>query len=560
MSLQTAPSTPPDDTPPLGLHDPDRIQKPIGNDIRRRPWESFGVFAFGAVGFTALGNWMVVTLHVVGFDALERYTRALMVWHNNPPKLAAIGLDQPPLTTVALTPLTIFRDPVSSLAVIPVGSAIFAGLLFVALNTVMRRCGFIAPVRYLLILVLACNPLFAFYASSGRSQMLWASLFVAAASAVVAWYSTADIRFLMTAGLVFSVAALADYDSLIWFGLTALVIATVLSRLGAKNEEIEGSVVGFATPVVYVIAVWAVVNLLVLKNPIAWINPHSTGASLGLRAILEATGQLILAAAPLAIAVLPMLVFRAMTRRDVLSWWLVGAMVIAIVQPGVSAYYGLTDSPMAMGSGVLILVATIVGGIWLVRSSGGSQGLAIALVVALAVSIPWTLSQMKTYKYQSVEGNFAHALTSGHSQEGVLNHSGQVVGYDPELAMADYIKDHVSGSQAILTDNSVTYGVILLTGRPDLFFDRVDRGDGPWLRARNEPPAKVKYLLLTTSPKDLLRKAYPDAARGTDSRLPIAYRNDRYVLVEVPSSFSSTTTGSTSDSSANTADNAGSTP
>lgn len=548
----------PDAGPVPGQHEVDMVQKPVGGDIRRRPWESFGVFLVGAGAFTALGHWMVVTLHVVGFDALERYGRALMVWHNNPPKLAAIGMDSPPLTTMSLTPLTILRDPVSSLAVIPLSSAIFAGLTFVALNTLMRRCSIITPVRYGILFVIAVNPLFAFYASSGRSQMIWVSLFAAAASAVVAWYSTADIRFLLTAGLVFCVAAVSDYNSLIWFVLTALIVATVLSRLGAKNEEIEGTVVGFSAPVVYTVAVWCVLNLLVLSNPISWLDPQRSGdaASMDLEEVLRSTGSLIVAAAPIAIVVLPALLFRAFAHRDVLAGWLAGSLVIAIVQPGVSAYYGLTDSPMAMGSGLLVLLVSIVGGIWLVRSAGqGASGLALALVVGLAVSAPWTLDQMKTYEHQSVEGNFARALTSGESQEGRRTLSGQVVGYDAELAMADYINDNVSGRSAILTDNAVTYGVIVLTGHPETFFDRIDRGDGPWLRARSNPPEKVKYLLLSTSEDDLLGRAYPDAVRGTDLRLSVAYRNDRYVLVRVPEGFSptaapaSTDPGSTSDGS-----------
>ncbi|MCZ4499215.1 MAG: hypothetical protein JWQ74_1768 [Marmoricola sp.] len=526
------------------------VQRPVGRDISRSPWESVAIFVLVAAGFTALGSWMVVDLHVVGFDALERYTRALMVWHNNPPKLAAIGLDGAPLPTLALTPFTILRHPISSLAVIPLGSAIFAGIAAVFLNTLMRRCHIQIAIRYGVLLTVACNPLIALYASSGRSQMVWVCLYVAAVSAIVAWYSTADIRFLMTAGLIFSMSVLADYTSVEWFALTAVVVAVVLARLGARNEEIEGTVVGFASPIVYVVAVWSVVNLLVLKNPIAWLNPHHSTqlVSLGLGEIVRATGLLVLDAAPIVIVVLPALLFRAFARKDILAGWLAGGLVLAILHPGISAYFGLTDSPMEMGEGVLILMAGVVGGIWLVRSTGqGAQGFAVVLAILMAVSIPWTLHTMKTYKYQSVEGNFAQALETGQSQEGVRNRSGQILGYDPELAMAHFISDNIHGSSSILTDNSVTYGVILMTGRPELFFDRIDKGDGPWLRARTDPPAKVQYLLLSSSNADLLRKAYPGAARGTDNRLPVVYRNDRYVLVRVPADFNPKTSSAPSD-------------
>ena len=44
--------------------------------------------------------------------------------------------------------------------------------------------------------------------------------------------------------------------------------------------------------------------------------------------------------------------------------------------------------------------------------------------------------------------------------------------------MASYINANIGGRSTILTDNAQTFGVILLTGRPEVFFDRVDRGDG----------------------------------------------------------------------------------
>lgn len=205
---------------------------------------------------------------------------------------------------------------------------------------------------------------------------------------------------------------------------------------------------------------------------------------------------------------------------------------------------------MAMSSGLLILVISIVGGVWLVRTTG-AQLLAFVLIAGLAVSVPWTLDQMKTYKYQSVEGNFVHALTSGDSQEGTRNRSGQVVGFDQDLAMADFITKNVSARASVLADNSTTYGVIVLTGHPELFFDRIDRGDGPWLKARNDPPASVQYLLISHSEKDLLRRAYPDAATGNDARLPVAYSNDRYTLVKVPASFTPDLTATTTTPGSN---------
>ncbi|HYF73384.1 MAG TPA: hypothetical protein VD864_11225, partial [Nocardioides sp.] len=84
------------------------------NDVERRWWESALVFAFFTVAYTWFGYWVVVDLHVVGFETLDRLNRALMVWHNDPAKLSAIGFDYPPLATLLIAPLAIFRGLVTS--------------------------------------------------------------------------------------------------------------------------------------------------------------------------------------------------------------------------------------------------------------------------------------------------------------------------------------------------------------------------------------------------------------------------------------------------------------
>src|SRR3954453_18657350 len=49
------------------------------------------VFAIAFVAYFAIGYWFTINQHVVVFDALDRLTPALLVWHNDPPKLAAVG-------------------------------------------------------------------------------------------------------------------------------------------------------------------------------------------------------------------------------------------------------------------------------------------------------------------------------------------------------------------------------------------------------------------------------------------------------------------------------------
>jgi hypothetical protein len=511
-------------------------------DIPRRWWESLLVFTFFTVAYAWFGYWLVVDMHVVGFETLDRLNRSLMVWHNDPPKLSALGFDYPPLATLLIAPLTIFAGAARSLVVVPLASALFAAFTMVVLNTMMRRAQVAAPLRFAVLLALGANPLVVLYAASGARNFIWISFVVAALGALFAWYVTADIRFVMIAGLAFSGAALAGYSSLLWFVLSALMVSGILARLGADGTEVEGTTVGFASPTVYVVALWTAFNFLLLGNPLAWITANSDAASSGgldsftTVELLTATGKLVLTGAPIAIVVLPALLFAGIARRNMFALWLGILLAAAILLPAGAVLLRLTDSPMLMRNALPILLFAVIGALWLARSAGsGSTIVAAVLVLGLLGSIPWTFEQMKTYQYQNLESSFAAAVSTRESQEGTTTVNGETVGIVSEQAMAEYILNNVSVRNSILTDNAQTYGVMLLTGRPDLFFDRVDKSDGPWKRAANNPAKYVDYLLLSTdTTKDMLSRLYPQAAGGLDAELVPVYSTKRYTLVSVP--------------------------
>lgn len=511
------------------------------HDVPRRRLESLGIFAFFATFYTWFGYWLVVQMHVVSFETLDRLNRSLMVWHNNPAKLSAIGFDYPPLTTLLISPLTLVPALARSLAIVPVASALFAAFTMVLLNTMLRRAQVLVALRYAVLLAVGANPLVLLYGAGGSRHFIWISLVVAAVGALFAWYVTADIRFIMVSGLCFSVAALAGYTSLVWFVLAALMIGSVLNRLGARGEEIEGTTVGFAAPTAYVIALWTAFNLILLSDPFSWITNSSDAApAAGIEhfsflELAQYTGQLVLYGAPLAIVVLPALIFTGF-RNNGFALWLAVMLGAAIISPAVTVALGLTDAPMLMRNALPILLFAVIGAIWVARSSGEQNAVvSVVLVVLLVASIPWTFHAMKTYRYQNLESAFAAAISTRESQEGARTLGGGTIGVDSEQAMADYIRANIVGTSSILTDNAQTYGVMLLTGDPALFFDRVDRSDGPWQEAAKDPAGYgVRYLLLSSdTDEDLLSQLYADAVDGTDTMLPVLFSTPRYTLVGV---------------------------
>lgn len=525
---------------------PDMVQSPQARSEGSHRLENWLVFGVTVLAYGAIGLWLVTKLHVVSFESLDRLNRALMALHNDPPKLTAIGFDYPPLSVLVLTPFAIFSDMARSLVALPISSAIFAGVAAISLNSLLRRCRIPGPFRLGVLAALAVNPLVILYSSTGSSQIVWISLMLAGVSSVVKWFVTAQIRYILIAGITFSIASVAGYGTLVWALLAAILIGVVLQRHGARQAEVEGTVIGFASPVVYVIVLWTVFNAVILHNPLAWLNRSvSGGEKVGgafqdrLLDVGQDLGQVILATSPLTIIVVPLLVIAMFRRRDEMAGWLAVCIVAALVLPAVAVLVRADDSHILMRDGLPVLVLTVAGACWLVRSleSGHAPG-ALIVILGLLGSAAFSFSQMSDYPHQNLESSFVQAIKTGDSQEGEITAAGQQVGILSEQAMAGYIRRNITARGSILTDNSQTFAVMLLTGTPELFFDRVDRGDGAWFKAARSPGPKVRYLLLTRSTTDdRLSQIYPAAATGSDPALPAVFTTDRYVLVSVPDTF-----------------------
>ena len=121
---------------------------------------------------------------------------------------------------------------------------------------------------------------------------------------------------------------------------------------------------------------------------------------------------------------------------------------------------------------------------------------------------------MREYPFQSQEQAFTRAVLTGDDQDGSNSIGGFRVGTNAEERMAAYINANVDGRSEVLTDNAQTFGVILLSGRPELFFDRVDKGDETFRDVIARPHGRVSHLLLAKQVSgDLIRRRYPTARR-----------------------------------------------
>lgn len=508
---------------------------------RGRRWESLAVFAFFAIAFGALGYWVVLTLHVVPFDALDRLTRGLMVWHNDPPKLAAIGFAFPPLTTVVLLPFVVVSSAASSLLALPLVSAIFGGFTMVGLNRFLDRAE-VGRVRYLVLVLVAINPIVAFAAASGGGDIVGIAFATIAVAALVSWYATVDTRFLVSGGMAFGLASIASYGFIPWFLLGAALVGVTLSRHRAADAEIEGSLILFLVPGVFMIGLWILFNAVVVGEPVFWltdeaqttVNAASSGAidpTLG--TVISQTWDLVVGGAPLSLAVIPALVACAIMQRNELAAWLVVFLLVSFATPAGLALARGDLAQIDLGDALPIVMLSVLSLFWLYQSLPEARALIFVLsALGLAISVPITWRAMDDYPYQSMEQAFARAVSTGDDQEGTRSRGGLEVGILSERAMAEFLgRDR----GRVLTDNAQTFGVIALTGRPSQFVDRADAGDDAWRRQAARPPANVKYFLFAKNARgDELRSMYPRAARGEDPRFLTVYDTPRYRLVAVP--------------------------
>lgn len=531
-------------TPPAGLvPDQAMLQRPMRRmHLRRaRLVESLAIFAVFAAAFGVLGCWLVLDRHIVTFDSLNRLADAYLVWHNDPPKLAAIGFALPPLQTIVLLPFTVIPSMATSLVALPICSALFGGLTMMVVNRLLERCDFATPLRYAVLLGLAATPTLCFYASAGGAEPISLFLLASAMSSLIAWFLTVDTRYLIGSAAAFSVAVMADYSTFAWLALAATMVAVTLSRHRASASEVEGSLITYVAPTIYAFALWCMCNLMIVNSPFGWIGAatstsvNAAGSAAPPVSVLHAiVGTLSLAwsSAPLLLVVTPVLIAVAVMQRNELAAWLAAFSVLALFGPGAGAMADGSAASLALSSGAPMALIAVYGAACLYKSLTAARPLiGVALVVGLLCSIGIVWHGLATYPHQDLEQAFSQALSGEHP---AISRGGLTVGIGQEQAMADYIDDHVHAKKTILTDNSQTYAVILLSGRPALFRTRLDQGDGPWLRDVRAPTRQIKYLLIAQHDSgDVIHETYLGAAEGRRRGLTVAFADGRYALLAV---------------------------
>lgn len=513
--------------------------------------ESMLLFAFLYAVYGYIGYHVVVDQHVVVLDGLSRLAHAYFAWHNDPPKLAAIGFEWPPMMTLVFLPLAGIKSLATSFAALPLTSAFFGAGLVVVLSRILSTFGMRPALRYPLVLLFAANPMIVFYATNGMAESVYLFFFVVAIYFLLRWYRNGHSHVLGVAGGAMALAALARYEMGAFALVVGLGVLLILAQRRASRQEISGSLTLYAAPVAYGLAGWCFFNWLIIGNPLFWIERQAqtnvtvgrgvaSQASAGGIPLGEIADKLLALNAqlfPLILLVVPALLIVFFLRRDSMSLILAAlaslnaAMTAAFLVSShdeslLQLRYNMRAMPMALiGAGWLF---------WLYRGRAVRASIYVLTAAALAISLPLTWHTMDSYPYQFGEQAFVRALSTGGNRQGTTSIGGYRIGVAADRQMADYVLAHVTQPNSILTDDAQTFSVMLASGRPDLFLDRIDKGDRPWHRMLADPYGRVGYILVSRfGQPDQVHECYPRILRGEVPGTRVAFGNSLFVLVSV---------------------------
>lgn len=515
------------------------------------------VFATGYLLYAGVGIYLVLAKDLVVGDAHARLAHAYFVWWNEPSKLAAIGFYWPPLQTLVLLPGALLRPLAQSLTALPLTSALFGAGLLVVLDRAFTWAGIARTVRLAIIAAFALNPLYAFYAANGMGEIVYLYLLSLAVWVFLSWTRTPRWFDVLLIGTAIALGTLARYEVALYIVPLAIAILLVARRRRESAPQLESNALALSVPLVYGLLLWSYVNASIAGDALAFLrvgNPAPLPADPGfdnwpglLADTLITQGAIF----PLTFAVAVLLVAIGVHRRDPIALALAAVLFLNTLTTFALLLNAREGFLLELRYNMRSLPLTLLAAAWLLSLVAGRrrQQIAVAFAVLLVLTIPLTGWKMLNHDRElgariatdvgrvrpgSRSSEFVRAMTGARRDEdGEANNA---VDLAPERAMAAYIRRHIRSDNAILTDDSRTFGVILADGDPGRYLDRIDFGDSRWLEILRAPVGEVQYLLLVAPQNDLDRAVieYPGIASGTPPPfLRLVHREGSYRLYRV---------------------------
>jgi hypothetical protein len=231
--------------------------------------ESAVVFALAAA-FVALVGALAVTQSAVSWRALAAVSHACdALRQEDSVNLALIGFVEPPLPALLHLPLAwLLPSPASAGQTVWMFGAVVAGLTLLALNAACADVGLGRPARWVFCVVVLLNPILLGLMATGAPDGLYVFLLLGAGWALLRWQRREALRDLIGCSLFLGLALITRYDAVVPVTVATLVIAIQTIRRGRRWSKLEGTLITFLLPIVYIGGLWVLANRLIMGD--AW--------------------------------------------------------------------------------------------------------------------------------------------------------------------------------------------------------------------------------------------------------------------------------------------------
>lgn len=439
--------------------------------------------------------------NVVDGDALARLANASYAITGYDPHLAAIGFVWGPLPSLLMMPLLPLRhvwEPIVSMGIgAGLVSAGAAAVAVIGFHRLLQHWDLGRLVHGLLLVGLALNPMFLFYAVNGLTESLFLAFLFWATHALVSWYEDpADAPALGHVGVLLGFAYLVRYEALA-ATMSAAVVVALVSWTGdtrkARLDSASANVLTVGFPSVLSFTFFALSSWLIVGSPFEQFTSEygnsssvASSASAGTPApvwfLVNATAML----APAIVLTLAVALWRS--RSGITR-------VLAAVAP-LAGVAGAAEILQLRGATILslrylialmplnlIVVALAVSGVRRVVATVT----AVALVATAFVSTTWAMEDARIGRYEH------HVFTvigvRDRRDERQVRHR-----FETEERIADYLDALHLGRGEVLADTLLAFVVVLTSEHPEQFVKPADR---PFPRTIADPwAAGVRYVLL----------------------------------------------------------------
>ena len=456
--------------------------------------------------FSAVGVWRALVIQYAVGDAVSRTYSADAALYSHEPHLAVLGFIWPPLPAFAQLILLRIAPGLSYYGLSGnLVTAISAGALGSLLLSTLRGVGVGRWGSIVLVAALFCNPMMAFYASNGMSEMPFLFFLTLAIGGYARWTDTGRWQPLSTAGFACAGMFFCRYDAAVIAPAMAMSVVPVM-RLSHREffpPKVEANLLAFSVPVVYVGFIWIYLNRLIMGDALYfWHSEYSnlfltrtmkfSAEVIGLQQSLPATAayfiRIVNGFSPFFLAACALSVVVAIWKRDIALITFTGLFLAAPVFQLWTYRSGSTFNLPRFY--ISVIISGLLLGAYVFQSMWRNSHHRAKLVILLMGVLVSNVASWGTMAAQLDPAHPTGVLDEGLFIQSLIHPLTPQADYSDDAKAAAYLNAHTTG-RSILID-AVGTNVAVLSGHLDRFYVP---SDTDWLDVATKPQGRVSYIV-----------------------------------------------------------------